>query len=527
MSQLLIVNVGVNKFGRIILFKYIVLLCFCTCCGNLLGVTSMLQPIRIGLQLLPDLELDTSNISNIWKYYLIDQMTEQLLYVQNDDYYSGIAKKWEVSKDQKRYVFYLDKDAKFSDGTPITSKEVGQTFKRLILKTGLHWKISKYLLESEKLKSIDGDIKGIEIIDTHTIALNLTEPYITMMYILSMTESGILSSKQIGKDLSIVTWKVSSGAYSGLYKDKKWVLSLNPHRISFKRKRPMFKTAEFIQVSTSKEAIKLFSETKLDIFIPGPDYSKDTLKLISSSKLNVQNTYGAYATTEYLYLNISKPPFNNLQLRQSIYKSWLGEKFEKNVFSKLTEKAEQLFLPTSPGRLSSEEMTTQFKSIKKHSNNEKIKIVFLIPPVFSEPPFYLDKIKTILESHNFDVEFSVITPDEGFKRITANEFDIVIMDLSMTATEMNTALSFLFSKKRLTIHDINNDIMPLIQKASQVIDRNDEAKLNKKIAIKLMMNAEIIPTLYVKMPYFYREGLDLTAIDKYDNDFHLWEIKTK
>jgi oligopeptide transport system substrate-binding protein len=42
----------------------------------------------------------------------------------------GIAEKWETSSDGKQYLFYLRKDAKFSDGTPITAKDVVYTYRR-------------------------------------------------------------------------------------------------------------------------------------------------------------------------------------------------------------------------------------------------------------------------------------------------------------------------------------------------------------------------------------------------------------
>ena len=45
----------------------------------------------------------------------------------------GLAERWEVTPDGKKAVFHLRKDAKFADGTPVTSADVAYTFKRAML----------------------------------------------------------------------------------------------------------------------------------------------------------------------------------------------------------------------------------------------------------------------------------------------------------------------------------------------------------------------------------------------------------
>jgi peptide/nickel transport system substrate-binding protein len=48
----------------------------------------------------------------------------------------GLAERWEVTPDGKKAVFHLRKDAKFADGTPVTSADVAYTFKRAMLGPG-------------------------------------------------------------------------------------------------------------------------------------------------------------------------------------------------------------------------------------------------------------------------------------------------------------------------------------------------------------------------------------------------------
>jgi len=340
-----------------------------------------------------------------------------------------------------------------------------------------------------------------------------------------MTESGILSPKQINPaDLSIKTWEVSSGAYTGKYENNTWLLKLNQHRIKVKRRPQMYENVTFMAINNFSSAETSLLSGKIDIMIPGSEYGIDTVKLLFSKK--IQHTLGNYTTTEYIYLNISKPPFNDIALRRSIYKNWYNENLKiPDNRTELVMQADQLFLPTSPGRLDPDEIKRLTQNFKQHPATRQVNILCLVPPNYKEVPFYLNAFESILKKHNLNTKITIIPREEGLKRVLSNQYHLVFLGVSMTATEMNSVLSLLFSLKTLPLHDINKDIIPLIQGASQVTDRLEEGRINKEIARKLILNAEIIPTLYLKMPYFYRNGLDLSAMDKYDNDFHLWEIK--
>ncbi len=483
------------------------------------------KEIRIGLPNIPK-TVDTSDIVSIWQYYLLDQMTEQLLYLHKDDYYSAIAEKWEVSPDQKRYIFHLDKKAKFSDGSLITSAEVAFTLKRLILKTGLHWKVSNYLVDADKLKSIDDSIEGIEIIDRHKIALNLKQPYITIMSVLSMTETGILHPKQVNKkDLSVEKWDICSGAYSGKFINNTWLLKENPNRLKMKKKENAPTHAKFIEIKLDYDVHTMMAEGILDVFIPGSDYSSRITKLITSDTIN--HVIGHFTSTEYLHLNIRKAPFNDVNMRRSLLKAWYTSKLEhSSTLKDIIHRANQLYLPTSPGRLEEKEIQqiiSKFKMIK--SKNQKT-VRCLIPPFYNEIPQHIKHLKKVLLSHNLNLEVIHIKDrEELVSRVEKGNFDILLIYVSMSATELNLVLSLLFSDAPFALHDINDDITPLIKESSHVTYRLKEASLNKSITKKIINNAEIIPIHYLKMPYFYRQEFDLSAIDNYDNDFRLWEVQ--
>ena len=76
-----------------------------------------------------------------------------------------LAKSWETP-DDKTYVFHLRPDVTFHDGTPLTADDVKFTFEHLMdPETG-----SPYAM------TFKDKIKGIEVVDAHTIRFDLTQP---------------------------------------------------------------------------------------------------------------------------------------------------------------------------------------------------------------------------------------------------------------------------------------------------------------------------------------------------------------
>ncbi len=52
--------------------------------------------------------------------------------VAGKEYFPGLAERWEVSPDARRYTFYLRKDVKFHDGTPLTARAVKETLDHIV-----------------------------------------------------------------------------------------------------------------------------------------------------------------------------------------------------------------------------------------------------------------------------------------------------------------------------------------------------------------------------------------------------------
>ena len=95
---------------------------------------------------------DPSKILSVADYYMIHNLGGTLLQLgEHDQYYSCLAKRWDVDSDKKEMLITLREDARFSDGSRITAQDVVFTFKRLVIRGSNHLSLPKMSLISMRI----------------------------------------------------------------------------------------------------------------------------------------------------------------------------------------------------------------------------------------------------------------------------------------------------------------------------------------------------------------------------------------
>jgi len=102
---------------------------------------------------------------------------------ESSEFIPGLAERWEISSDGLRYTFYLRKDVNFHDGTPFNSQAVQDNLD-YIFNPDNH---------SQKAATMLGPFIQTEILDEHTIAFLLNEPFAPLLDSLSQVYLGIAS----------------------------------------------------------------------------------------------------------------------------------------------------------------------------------------------------------------------------------------------------------------------------------------------------------------------------------------------
>jgi oligopeptide transport system substrate-binding protein len=94
---------------------------------------------------------------------------------------NGVAERWEIAPDQKKYTFYLRKNAKWSNGDPVTAHDFLNSWKRILTPSlGASYAYMLYPVKNAEAYSTNG-IKdfsqvGFRLVNDHQIEIELHSP---------------------------------------------------------------------------------------------------------------------------------------------------------------------------------------------------------------------------------------------------------------------------------------------------------------------------------------------------------------
>ncbi len=224
------------------------------------------------------------------------------------DVEGDLASSWKASDDQKEWTFTLKDNAKFADGTPVTAEAVKLSFERL-LKIG-----------QGPAEAFPKDLK-IDAPDEHTVKFTLSQPFAPFLYTLANDGASIINPAVLKEHAADDArgFLAQNTAGSGPFMLKSWqkgqqlVLVPNPH---YPGNKPNFKRVSVKIIGESASRRLQLSRGDIDIADALPVDQLNALK--QENKVNVAE-YPSLRVT-YLYLNKSKAPLNQADLRRAI--SW-------------------------------------------------------------------------------------------------------------------------------------------------------------------------------------------------------------
>ena len=99
----------------------------------------------------------------------------------SDGYIPGTAESWSISDDGKEYIFKLNKNAKWSNGDPVTADDFVWSWKRILTASlgsqypdMLYYLVGAYEYHNGQIDNFDK--VGVKALDTHTLKVNLKNP---------------------------------------------------------------------------------------------------------------------------------------------------------------------------------------------------------------------------------------------------------------------------------------------------------------------------------------------------------------
>ncbi len=140
------------------------------------------QILRVGNSAEPK-GIDPSISTGVPESHIVDNLFEGL--TTYDPYTldprPGVAERWEISQDGKTYKFYLRKNAKWSDGKPVTAEDFVWSWTRVLEpKTASEYAYQLYYIKNGEAFN-QGKVKdfkqlGVKALDPYTLQVELEHP---------------------------------------------------------------------------------------------------------------------------------------------------------------------------------------------------------------------------------------------------------------------------------------------------------------------------------------------------------------
>lgn len=295
--------------------------------------------------------IDPNVTSNSFASPFLSNCFEGLVtYNENSELVPGLAEKWDISEDGKIYTFHLRKDLKWSDGSPLTSKDFLYSIQRVLKpETAAQYlsMVTDYIENAQEVYDGKKPVEelGVEAPDDNTLVIRLIDPAPFFIDILSMNVFAPVQAATV--EANDDKWTLSPETYvvNGPFK----ITAMNMGESVVLEKNPNYYNADavslekitFRYIKDQATALSAFQSGEIDGFREVPSADLANLKAESDDLY----TLPQYATTYYL-INNAKAPYDDARVRKAIN---LAIDRQALIDSVLQGSAQPAFSLVSPG----------------------------------------------------------------------------------------------------------------------------------------------------------------------------------
>ncbi len=241
-----------------------------------------------------------------------------------------LAESWQVASDGMSCTFKLRKDATFHDGAPVTARDVKWSFDRSVSVGGF----PTFQMSAGSLEKRDQFVA----VDDHTFRVDFIRKDKMLMFNLAVVVPFVINSELAKKhateaDPWALAWLRTNEAGGGAYKVESWkpgsetILS----RFDNWKGGPLPKIRRVIARDVPSAGTRRAMLERGDADISTGFPPKDFDQMIKEGKLKVVGVPIPNALW-YVALNTSRPPFDNVKLRQAIAWAMPYEQIQSSAF---------------------------------------------------------------------------------------------------------------------------------------------------------------------------------------------------
>ena len=281
--------------------------------------------------------MDPTTTSELFSYYIVRQMYNGLTdRTPEGNLKPGLAEKWEMMDNGKRFRFTLTKGIKFHSGKELTAKDVKYTFESILdpgHKAGDGISFLTNIVGAEEVQEgKENELKGFKILGDYKFEINLVEPDVCFPDYCAVECLYIVDGEAI-KDKGDNWWE-SFSAGTGPFKlksytrDQKIVFEANSE---YWRGRPQIDELEIQIVPSEDTALSMYEKGQLDMC----DVPVGQLERVKEdANLSKELKSFPFANMSYLGFNHNLyAPFKDKRVRQAINLVIDRKKMTENIMA--------------------------------------------------------------------------------------------------------------------------------------------------------------------------------------------------
>lgn len=212
---------------------------------------------------------DFFNTTNGYESFSMSQVYETLV-VKNEksEYVAALADSYEIDSSAQKFTFKLNPNAKWTDGTPVTSADV-------------KWSLEQLCLSGYVSYIYEPLIDTIETPDDHTVIINLVKPSVSFMeYLANPYYATVMSKAAYEKHGEAYGSSVDTIVSSGPYKVTEWktgeyiMFEANP---DYHGAAPAISKVKLVAMADSNSAMMALQTGEIQAYfddVPGVSYEK-------------------------------------------------------------------------------------------------------------------------------------------------------------------------------------------------------------------------------------------------------------
>lgn len=256
-----------------------------------------------------------------------------------------LAERWEISPDGRTYTFYLRSGTRFQNGRELDAMDVVYSLERACDPRTGSPVASVYLGDiagaNEKLSGRATTISGVKAVDQRTVKITITEPTATFLAKLTYSTAFVLDRSNVESD----SWPSRPNG-SGPFR----LQELSSERIVLQRNEYYYRDPprleEVVYSLSGGSPMSMYENGELDMVYVGP---ADVERVRDPSNvLSAELTMVPQLDIQYLGINVNRPPFDDVKVRQAFSLAIDREKITSVVWKGMRAPAEGIVPPGTP-----------------------------------------------------------------------------------------------------------------------------------------------------------------------------------